>query len=1149
MPASPRTHPTAEQLTDFAAGRLGDAQARAVAAHLRDCLACRQAAGPGRDGSLVCHAPPAPPPSPETPLPGATAVPARSVPLPGLPPELAQHPRYRIIKELGRGGMGVVYQAEQTLMDRPVAIKVIGRELLAHPDALERFRRETKAAAKLTHPNIVIAFDAEQVGDLHMLVMEYVECRSLAEVLRRKGPLSVAHACHFTRQVALGLQYALDKGMVHRDIKPQNLMLTANGQVKILDFGLAKVVSERSAGQALTASGAYMGTPEYCAPEQATDARQADIRADIYSLGCTLYALLAGRPPFQEDTAVLTILAHLSKEVPPLSQVRPDVAPELWAVVQRMLAKDPAERYQKPAEVAQALLPYSRGGAEARVAPIPLKAEERLGAQQIELPLNRGRQPAGNRSAGGVPPEGSSSGGRQPTEKRRKPSRTAIKAAKGGRWWLIGGVAAAVVTLVAGAWLVAGIVLKVKTPQGVVLLEIDPPDAEVSVDGRQWTVKLPGDQEPLLIELPEGWHELKVTKGGFETFTKEFTLRAGKSQRIAARLLPEKETSGAPRPSSSAAGVGAAAPRAQVPASGAAAPSVQQPSPATRVQPPAVTPPHPVVRAGEPSQRRDAQPAFVFDGHGRIVSHLDRFAPVTLEVWARPGTPSSGREEKYIIGSDIPTHGGIGLGLVYKARRWGEPPFIMAQTFPVPGAPAFNPPVTQTVTPGVWSHLAAVYGPRESGLYFNGRRVWHASGCDNRSGGPFVIGNAGKDNPEHYFVGEVLAVRISRGERYRADFTPPDVFAADAESVLIYDAAHLNGTVVQDLSGHGNDGVLEGVAVRQVPKPPSTSTQDKGDNPVASIPEKQATPRPADGRAEVPRPSPLDCTGADGVSAAGVKQAQEAWAKYLGREVEETVEIAPDVNMTFVLIPPGKFRMGSPAGERGRNPPLYQYQDEFKEGFDAEALHEVTLTEPFDLAKTEVTQAQYQALTGDNPSHFKGADRPVEQVRWQEASDYADILTKRRVDKHLYRLPTEAEWEYACRGGRPSSQPFGIGDGGTLSSRKANFNGNFPYGGADNGPSLGSTCRVGSYPGNPLSLYDMEGNVWEWCADWFGAYPQGAVRNPTGPVKGPDRVYRGGCWGDGADDCRAASRNGYEPAGRDGFLGFRLARSVWGGSK
>jgi formylglycine-generating enzyme required for sulfatase activity len=277
------------------------------------------------------------------------------------------------------------------------------------------------------------------------------------------------------------------------------------------------------------------------------------------------------------------------------------------------------------------------------------------------------------------------------------------------------------------------------------------------------------------------------------------------------------------------------------------------------------------------------------------------------------------------------------------------------------------------------------------------------------------------------------------------------------------------------------------------------------------------------------RPAALDCTAKDGASPAEVRRAQEAWAKFLGRKVEETVEIADGVKMTLVLVPPGKFRMGSPPDEKGRN--------------EDETLHEVTLTEPFYLGKTEVTQAQYRALGVANPSRFKGADRPVETVSWEEASAWAEQLTKKHGGKHLYRLPAEAEWEYSCRGGRSCSQPFGIGDGRALSSSEANFNGNFPYGGADKGPCLEATRTVGSYKANALGLHDLHGNVWEWCQDWYGPYPDGAVTNPTGPAEGSNRVRRGGSWDNHGRRCRAADRVGDEPGNRDGNPGFRLARS------
>ena len=365
-------HPTPQELTAFGLGKLPERDAAVVAAHLESCAACRQAvAGVTADSFLgkvrdarqnATVLPPSlakPPNAPSSA--GQPAMPI--VPCPNVPPELANHPKYRISRELGRGGMGVVYQGWHKEMNRQIVIKVIHRSLLDRPESLDRFRREIQAAAQLSHPNIVTAHDAERAGELHMLVMEFVPGQTLAEVLEKKGSLPVAHACHYMRQVAQGLQHADERGMVHRDIKPSNLILTPKGRVKILDFGLAKVVSERRTGKTLTASGDYMGTPEYSSPEQADDASKADIRADLYSLGCTLYCLLAGRPPFCEETALKTILAHLEKTPQPLTELRRDVPERLWRVVARLLAKKPEQRYQKPIEVVQALAPFVKPGA------------------------------------------------------------------------------------------------------------------------------------------------------------------------------------------------------------------------------------------------------------------------------------------------------------------------------------------------------------------------------------------------------------------------------------------------------------------------------------------------------------------------------------------------------------------------------------------------------------------------------------------------------------------------------------------------------------------------------------------------------------------------------------------------------------------
>ncbi len=301
---------------------------------------------------------------------GPAAVPAADP----VPPALAGHPRYRVLGLLGAGGMGAVYKAEHLRMERLVALKVISPALTGRPEMVERFHREVKAAARLAHPNIVTAYDADQAGDTHFLVMEYVEGTSLDQKVRQGGPLPVAEACEYARQCALGLQHAFERNMAHRDVKPHNLMLTPDGQVKVLDFGLARFVQEATtaragpapapgvtagpAAAALTETGTLMGTADFIAPEQATDPAQADVRADVYSLGCTLYYLLAGHPPFPEGTALDKLTAHCERAPTPLTELRRDVPPALARVVERMMAKAPARRYQAPAEVAEALTPF-----------------------------------------------------------------------------------------------------------------------------------------------------------------------------------------------------------------------------------------------------------------------------------------------------------------------------------------------------------------------------------------------------------------------------------------------------------------------------------------------------------------------------------------------------------------------------------------------------------------------------------------------------------------------------------------------------------------------------------------------------------------------------------------------------------------------
>jgi anti-sigma factor RsiW len=407
-------HPDREKLVAFGLGQLAEETAAAMEAHLASCPECAQVLEGLKGDSFIIRlqaaALPAtadnPVPARSTAGPEAPTLTVTVTPKPAtdlvVPPELANHPRYRVGRVLGMGGMGVVYQATHLLMDRLVALKVIARSLTQDLTAVERFHREVRAAARLSHPNIVTAFDAEQAGDLHFLVMEYVEGTSLQHVLSALGPLSVTQASDYARQVALGLQHAYERGMVHRDIKPGNLLLTPEGRIKILDFGLTRFARESAPSgsvavappggpdsAALTQFGCLMGTPDYIAPEQIRDPHAADIRADLYSLGCTLYCLLAGQGPFAKAGGLEKLMAHSEGSPRPLTVFRHDVPPGLVRVMERMMAKDPAQRYQTPVDAAAALEPYTVAGSTRPETPEITKEMTAAGSQRWKAVLSR----------------------------------------------------------------------------------------------------------------------------------------------------------------------------------------------------------------------------------------------------------------------------------------------------------------------------------------------------------------------------------------------------------------------------------------------------------------------------------------------------------------------------------------------------------------------------------------------------------------------------------------------------------------------------------------------------------------------------------------------------------------------------------------
>lgn len=268
---------------------------------------------------------------------------------------------YLILDQLGTGGMGQVYLAEHAAMRRLVALKVLPVFSADDAVARERFLREARATAALDHPNIVRVFDLCQEGRLLYLVMEYVEGISLQTHVARTGPLGVTAACHYARQVAFGLQHAHELGFVHRDIKPANLLLDRSGVVKVLDLGLVRSQSDTTATLTRQLDNrSILGTADYVAPEQAVDSSNVDIRADLYSLGATLYFLLAGRPLFPDGRTAQKLVWQQIKDPVPITRFRPDVPPELGEVVHTLLQKRPEDRFQSPTEVFEALAPWDQ---------------------------------------------------------------------------------------------------------------------------------------------------------------------------------------------------------------------------------------------------------------------------------------------------------------------------------------------------------------------------------------------------------------------------------------------------------------------------------------------------------------------------------------------------------------------------------------------------------------------------------------------------------------------------------------------------------------------------------------------------------------------------------------------------------------------
>lgn len=391
---------------------------------------------------------------------------------------------YTLLEIIGSGGMGTVYKAIHRTMDRLVALKTLPPALTESPDALRRFRREAQAVARLSHPNIVVAHDAGEADGVHFLVMELIEGEDLARLVRNQGPLPVEEAVNCVLQAARGLEYAHGVGVIHRDIKPSNLLLDKDGTIKILDLGLARFHTAEQPTD-LTGSGNVLGTIDYMAPEQAANTKHADHRADIYSLGCTLYYLLTGRPVYGGETTVERLLAHREQPIPSLQAACSGISRDLDRIFQKMVAKRPEDRFQSMGEVIRVL-------------------------ETCQL------------------------------------SPEAIFPAVLPRRWRVRPLLA--VGLLGLLALLAAIIVKIRVAEGTLVLEIDQPGADVIMEGDH-TVTISGTEnsQPLPVDLKAGDYRLEITKRGFEKHTRRVTVVQGGREVVKIHLEPVAITPAVPQ--------------------------------------------------------------------------------------------------------------------------------------------------------------------------------------------------------------------------------------------------------------------------------------------------------------------------------------------------------------------------------------------------------------------------------------------------------------------------------------------------------------------------------------------------------------------------------------------------------------------------
>ncbi len=1083
---------------------------------------------------------------------------------------------YTILDRIGAGGMGQVFKAEHRRMKRLVAIKTLPANTMKDAAAIARFQREVEAAAKLRHTNIVAADDAAEANGVHFLVMEYVEGQDLSVLVKKNGPLPVEKAVNYVLQVARGLEFAHGEGVVHRDIKPANLLLDKKGTVKILDMGLARFSADGNANtQAeLTGTGAVMGTVDYMAPEQARNTKDADARADIYSLGCSLFYLLTARPLYTSDTLTNKLIAHQFDPIPSFQEVRDGVPEEFETVFRRMVAKKVEDRYQTMSEVIADLQACGLDD----TATGTLKKSTSATDSNSNLSFLRAATVQ--------------------TSQRKTKAIPAVKVVGGGaKNKKVVLIAAAVL----GVLLLAGIIVSLRTKEGTLIVEVDQPDATVQVLDAEGKVEVSqkGGVGKVTIGVDPGRHRLKVEKEGFAVFGQEFEMEKGGKTAITARL------EAVPASSSEFAldfdGIGSCV-TTPIRYTGAYPVTIE-----ARVKLRSTKSTRQVVVVNSNTSKAGIfllstgnnwhfqSNASIQPSAGRIEDktvHLAGVFDLTSILFYVDGILQGSKSAQYMNSTFPLTIGSSGVSNYFDgtidevriskvARYTGnfkpEPRFTPdADTIALyhfdegSGATAFdssenkhhakivgakwvradgsvnaNSVVSSPTAQTIPSEALAFGGHRY--LLVNGAVTWRAAKAKAEAlGGHLATITTNEEND--WIKSTILAslpdekltwIGGDKKMESRSDFTWTWI---TSEPWGFTDW----GPVHREIPVQSRAGIIRTTAYGLVwgswgrdaiPTDPKGQDRVHGYLVEWDEPTKATTPT-----ASVRTPTPPLAKAP--FNATQAKAHQEAWAKHLGIEVETT----NSVGMKMILIPPGEFLMGSTdeqidaalkvAGEI-RADQLSKDRIEKSE----RPQHKVTITKPFLMSATEATVGQFKkfaASTGYqteaekvaesktylSPGYTVTDDLPAAFITWNDAVAYCKWIGEQ--ESTSYRLPTEAEWEYACRAGTTTQYSFG--DDVALADQYGWYTKN----------ASGKSHPVGTKLPNGFGLFDMHGNLYEWCGDYFDEkwYSTSTPNNPDGPPVGSDRVFRGGSCSSFPTSCRSAHRRTSLPSYRN-YVGIR----------